>query len=79
MRAASEAVWVLPSDKSWAYSEAVAALQSDWPQAGRGKALVILNARELPTGAPPAAVVTLGATALRLVMERANEIGRAHV
>ncbi|WP_422202502.1 ABC transporter substrate-binding protein [Aquabacterium sp.] len=72
VRAASEAVWVLPSDKSWAYTEAVAALQSDWPQAGRGKALVILNAGELPTGAPPAAVVTLGATALRLVMERAN-------
>ena len=70
MRAASESVWVLPSDNAWAYAEAVTALQSDWPQVGRGKELVILRARELPAGASPLALVTLGATALRMAMER---------
>lgn len=70
--AAGETVWVLPSDVSWAYTEAATTLQSEWRQAARGKDLVILNARELPTGPPPVAVVTLGASALRLVMERSD-------
>lgn len=71
VQAASEAVWVLPSDASWAYTEAAAALQAEWRQVGRGRELTVLAARDLPAGAPPAAVVTLGAAALRLVMERA--------
>ncbi len=69
-QAASEAVWVLPSDASWAYSEAAAALQAEWRRVGRERELVVLAARELPAGAPPAALVTLGAAALRLVMGR---------
>ncbi len=72
MQAASDAVWVLPSDASWAYTEAATALQADWRQVGRGRELLILGARELPSGAPPAALVTLGAAALRLAMERAS-------
>ncbi len=71
VQAASEAVWVLPSDASWAYTESAAALQAEWRQVGRGRELTVLAARDLPAGAPPAAVVTLGAAALRLVMERA--------
>lgn len=72
VQAASDAVWVLPSDASWAYTEAATALQADWRQVGRGRELLILGARELPSGAPPAALVTLGAVALRLAMERAS-------
>jgi hypothetical protein len=72
VQAASDAVWVLPSDASWAYTEAATALQADWRQVGRGRELLILGARELPSGAPPAALVTLGAAALRLAMERAS-------
>lgn len=72
VQAASEAVWILPSDASWAYTESAAALQAEWRQVGRGRELKLLAARELPAGPPPAAVVTLGATALRLVMERAT-------
>ncbi|MFZ2296689.1 MAG: hypothetical protein A3G29_14050 [Burkholderiales bacterium RIFCSPLOWO2_12_FULL_64_99] len=72
MQAASDAVWVLPSDASWAYTEAATALQADWRQVGRGRELLILGARELPSGTPPAALVTLGAAALRLAMERAS-------
>ncbi len=68
--AAGEAVWVLPSDTSWAYKEATTALQSEWRQVGRGRELVVLHARELPPGPPPGVLVTLGAQALRLVMER---------
>jgi len=72
VQAASDAVWVLPSDASWAYTEAATALQADWRQVGRGRELLILGARELPSGTPPAALVTLGAAALRLAMERAS-------
>ena len=72
VQAASDAVWVLPSDASWAYTEAATALQADWRQVGRGRELLILGARELPSGAPPAALVTLRAAALRLAMERAS-------
>ena len=70
MWAAGEVVWVLLSDTSWAYKEAAAALQADWRQVGRGKELVILNAREWPISPPPTALVTLGASALRMAMER---------
>lgn len=71
VQAASEAVWVLPSDASWAYTESATALQAEWRQVGRGRELTVLAARELPAGPLPAAVVTLGAAALRLVMDRA--------
>lgn len=71
VQAASEAVWVLPSDASWAYTESATALQTEWRQVGRGRELTVLAARELPAGPLPAAVVTLGAAALRLVMDRA--------
>ncbi len=47
-------------------------MQADWRQVGRGRELLILGARELPSGTPPAALVTLGAAALRLAMERAS-------
>lgn len=63
--AANEPVWVVLSDSSWAYTEAAGALRT-----ARGKDLTILNARELPIGAPPAALVTFGSAALRVVMER---------
>ena len=79
-QAASEAVWVLPSDTSWAYTEAAAALQAEWKQVGRGRELVMLAARELPTGAPPAALVPLGTAALRQTLERtASQPDWAHV
>ena len=68
--AASEVVWVLSSDQSWAYTEASAALQAEWRQSVRGKELVVLNTLELPSGEPPAALVTLGAAALRVAMAR---------
>lgn len=68
--AANESVWVLLSDNAGPYAEAAEALQADWRQAVRGKDLLILNTRQLPVGAPPAALVTLGSAALRVAMER---------
>ncbi len=68
--AGNEPVWVLLSDTSATYTDAASALQADWRQATRGKELVILGTRELPSGPPPAALVTLGSAALRIAMER---------
>lgn len=64
------AVWVLLSDHSPTYTEAANALQADWRQATRGKDLLVLGSSELPGGAPPAALVTLGSAALRTAAER---------
>lgn len=72
MLAASDTIWVLLSDNSWAYAEAASALQAEWRQIGRGKDLLVLNGRELPVGAPPAALVALGSSAVRIAMERAE-------
>lgn len=70
--AGNEPVWVLLSDTSTTYTDAASALQADWRQATRGKDLVILGTRDLPSGPPPAALVTLGSAALRIAMERAE-------
>lgn len=71
VRAAGGVVWVLPSDTSWAYTEAIAALQDAWRQGAGGMELVILKPQDLPAESPPTAVVTLGGAALRWVRERA--------
>ncbi|MGE5453108.1 MAG: ABC transporter substrate-binding protein [Acidobacteriota bacterium] len=60
---------MLLSDTSWAYTEAAAALQADWRPSARGRELVVLNSRSIPDGVPPAALVTLGSSALRAAME----------
>lgn len=70
MLAANEPVWVVVSDNTWAYTESANALQAEWRQPNRGRDLLVVNARELPTGVPPAAMITLGSAALRVAMER---------
>lgn len=58
-------MWVLLSDASSPYTDAANALQAEWRSQGRSKELVILQGRELSTNTPPAALVTLGSSALR--------------
>lgn len=80
MLAASDPVWVLLSEHTGAYTEAANALQADWRQVGRTRELIMLSTRELPAGAPPAALVTFGSAALRVAMERVESSAEwAHI
>ena len=51
VRAASESVWVLPSDNAWAYSEAVTALQSLGYDRKEAEEAVRRAQKNLPSGA----------------------------
>ncbi len=71
--ASPEPVWVVHSDGGGIHLEAIAALQADWKQIKGERDLAIHLAHELPAGPAPAAVVTLGSTALRAVQERLDD------
>lgn len=69
--AAGAAVWVALTETGGAYAEAAAVLREEWAATARRAELLLMAARELPAGAPaPRLVVTLGAGALRAMVER---------
>ncbi|HET8693334.1 MAG TPA: ABC transporter substrate binding protein [Aquabacterium sp.] len=72
--AATEPIWVVLSDNSWAYTEAAGTLQAEWGQGIEGRDMLFLTAKDLPTGVPPSAIITLGSAALRSVMQRVNSV-----
>lgn len=69
---AGPALWVALTDLGGAYAEAAATLREDWAAAPRRAELLIAPARDLlaPASAAPSLVVTLGAGALRAVVDK---------
>lgn len=72
--AAPEPVWVLLSEPGGIHAEAASALQAEWKLGKPERELVIHQAQELPGGPPPAALVTLGISALRSLQERLDAL-----
>ncbi|WP_137893966.1 ABC transporter substrate binding protein [Ramlibacter sp. 2FC] len=69
---ADPTLWLALTEPGGAYAEAAAALREDWAAAPRRAELLIAPARELLAlaSAPPRLVVSLGAGALRAVVDR---------
>lgn len=71
-QARGTAAWVVLTAPDGAYAEAAAVLRDEWAAAARSSELLIAPAGELPAPASPAPrlLVTLGAGALRQMLER---------
>lgn len=78
--ASSEPIWLVMSSPTGIHAEAAAAFQADWKAGRPDREVVVCQAQDLPNGAPPGGIVTLGLVALRAVLERIdNQAGWAHV